>query len=399
MSRRRGQRSGYLRAECGTWLLTYRVYVAGQKPKRVTVSIGPSEGPGRLTEKQAQRFADAHYLHPLDEMIQRPLSTMTVEEYWKKTFEPSMAAYTKKSTQNQYRSLYATYIKPFLGNDRFHDIVPDSVEALVARVIGAGKSKATAKHVRKVLGAIFDRAKASKVAFGDNPVYQSRKITVEPKRPKTSLNPDQFRALLALLPSASMLWSQPYREMAFTAAVTSMNAAELCGMRWRSVNLSAEFVSLDGVTIPPFSLAVLEHWKIGQYTSTKTGNRERIIPIPDELRTLLCELKAVSECTKPHQPVFSSREGTPVDADNVRARFLKPAAEKLGLVGIGWHSFRRTNATQTNAAGMNAHDRKQVLGHGSMSMVNHYTAADLERTRSGLSEVARMLSPVKEQIQ
>jgi hypothetical protein len=47
---------------------------------------------------------------------------------------------------------------------------------------------------------------------------------------------------------------------------------------------------------------------------------------------------------------------------------------------------------------MNAHDRKQVLGHGSMAMVDHYTAADLERTRSGLQEVARVLAPEKERV-
>jgi integrase len=381
------------------WRLTYRVYAAGKKPQRIVRTIGPSEGPGRLTEKQAERFAYDHYLKPLDELIQRPLSTMTVGEYWEKKYGPGLKLYTKKSTQNQYISLYSTYIKPFLGAEKFHDITPDSVEALVADVLGAGKSKATAKHVRKVLGAIFDAAKRSKVAFGENPVYESRKIKVEPKRPKTSLNPDQFRALLSLLPSATKLWSQPYREMAFTAAITSMNAAELCGLRWRAVNLEDEFVALEGLMIPPRSLAVLEHWKLGQYTSLKTENRSRVIPIPDDLREMLMVLKMRTECGKPHQPVFSSREGTPIDADNVRARFLRPAAESLGLIGIGWHSFRRTNANQTNAAGMNAHDRKQVLGHGSMAMVDHYTAADLERTRSGLQEVARVLAPEKERVQ
>ena len=62
MSRRRGQRKGWLRPEHGAWLLTYRVYDQTGKNQRETVTIGPCEGSGKLTEKQAERFAWDHYL-------------------------------------------------------------------------------------------------------------------------------------------------------------------------------------------------------------------------------------------------------------------------------------------------------------------------------------------------
>lgn len=393
MARRRHQRKGHLREENGSWLLTYRVYVAGSdKPKRPTINIGPSVGPGAFTKRQAERIAWDHYLKPLDDRVQRPISTITVDQYWTNTYQPWLKAFKKKSTQNQYISLYQRWIKPAIGDERFHDLTADSIEAVVARALAAGMSTWTAKHVRKVCGAIFAKAKKSKVASGENPAWESERIKPQEKRARTSLNPDQFCALLDLLPSAAKVWSQPYREMAYTAAITSMNAAELCGLKWECVNFSGDYVTVDNVSIPPRSMAVLWHWKHSEYTSVKTDNRERVIPMPDELCQVLAGLKATTERSAPADPVFASRAGTPVDADNVRSRYFQPAAEKLKLGRIGWHSFRRTNATMTDAVSMSIHDRMKILGHGSIAMTNHYTSRDLERARTGLGEMARKLT-------
>ena len=75
MARRRGQRKGYLRAENGSWLLTFRIYTHDSpQGKRQTVTIGPADGPGRLTKHQAQRFAWDHYLQPLDTATLKPMS-------------------------------------------------------------------------------------------------------------------------------------------------------------------------------------------------------------------------------------------------------------------------------------------------------------------------------------
>ena len=60
--RRRGQKKGYLRSESGSWLLTYRLYDLVGESARETVTIGPSEGRGRLTQKQAETVAWNVYL-------------------------------------------------------------------------------------------------------------------------------------------------------------------------------------------------------------------------------------------------------------------------------------------------------------------------------------------------
>src|ERR1035441_430351 len=115
MSRRRGQRKGWLRPEHGVWLLTYRVYDQTGKGQRETVTIGPCEGSGKLTEKQAERFAWDHYLAKVDQIAQHPRSLMTIAEFWEKHYKPAALLKLKKTSRDQYFSLYAQWIEPVIG--------------------------------------------------------------------------------------------------------------------------------------------------------------------------------------------------------------------------------------------------------------------------------------------
>src|SRR5580658_6185917 len=122
LARRRGQRKGYLRIEHGSWLLTYRIYVWNIEekkslPERRNVTIGPGDGPGKLTEKQAQRFAHDHFLAPLDNTVLKPLSTLTFEQFWEKSYEPHkiIRKTLKLAARMQYLSLWKCWIQPVLG--------------------------------------------------------------------------------------------------------------------------------------------------------------------------------------------------------------------------------------------------------------------------------------------
>ncbi|HXE05776.1 MAG TPA: hypothetical protein VN579_07310, partial [Bryobacteraceae bacterium] len=321
MARRRGQRKGYLRIEGGSWLLTYRVYVPGKRlPDRVTKTIGPANGPGKLTEKQAQRFAWDHYLAPLDQAVLRPLSMVTLGEYWKLKYKPWLEASRKKTTRGQYISLFENYVMPALGETRLCELNSDMVEEVMASAKSAGKSPSTAKHIRKVISGMFTRAKKAKLVAGDNPAGLAEAPKPARTRQRVLLTPELGAALLSILPSAlhpthfpvsieenvkcvvrpmPARWSHAYREMALTAAITSMNAAELCGLKWGFVNLTDDPAVFEGEVIAPREIAVRWHWKLGEYTSLKTNSRSRSLPIPEDLHALLSALKAATECGRP----------------------------------------------------------------------------------------------------
>ena len=68
----------------------------------------------------------------------------------------------------------------------------------------------------------------------------------------------------------------------------------------------------------------------------------------------------------------ASVKGTPLDADNLRSRHLKPAAEAIGLEKLGGHDLRRTYTTLGAGVGMDLKDRQGTMGHSRIDMTAMY---------------------------
>lgn len=89
------------------------------------------------------------------------------------------------------------------------------------------------------------------------------------------------------------------------------------------MNLTDQFSLVDGDAIPPFRAAVRWNFTAGQFGSVKTGNRNRTVPLPQMVVDASRRLQGESAFSRPDDPVFTSRNGTPVDANNVRNRAFK----------------------------------------------------------------------------
>src|SRR5215472_13894799 len=94
---------------------------------------------------------------------------MSVGEFWDKHFKPTAQMRLKKTTREQYFSLYQQWIEPVIARKRLAILDAGDVEMVIARAIEDGKSTATLRHIRKVISAIYTRAKKLHVASGDNP--------------------------------------------------------------------------------------------------------------------------------------------------------------------------------------------------------------------------------------
>jgi hypothetical protein len=97
---------------------------------------------------------------------------------------------------------------------------PQHIDQAIGAALAAGRSTATAKHIKKVASAIFSHAKLKRFASGDNPAGAVDPITVEPVRQVRSLTWEQAQQLLARLP-------EPAHTMALMSISMSMNVSEL----------------------------------------------------------------------------------------------------------------------------------------------------------------------------
>ena len=67
----------------------------------------------------------------------------------------------------------------------------------------------------------------------------------------------------------------------------------------------------------------------------------------------------------PEALVFATRNGTPLDADNLRRRVVKPLMEEAGAPWAGFHTLRHTYASLQLARGVNVVQVSRALGHHS----------------------------------
>src|SRR5437868_6208068 len=154
----------------------------------------------------------------------------------------------------------------------------------------------------------------------------------------------------------------PAREMVLFAIPASMNIAEICGLQWKRVNLTEQFATVDGESLPPLTVAVRAQWYRGEYGSVKARSRRRNLPIPLALRAVLAKMRERKKFTGSDDPVFAARTGKPVDEHNIARRYLKPVGESLGMDWLSWHCFRRTHTTLANELGMAFTDRMAMMG-------------------------------------
>ncbi|HUQ94998.1 MAG TPA: tyrosine-type recombinase/integrase [Bryobacteraceae bacterium] len=388
MARRRLQQKGSLYQQGGWWKLRWRedqIDEAGLKRGLSKPAwIGPCEGQGRLTEKQAQRIAWENFLSRLDQNNTVPQSVMTVQEFVDRKFLPEHVAMLKKGGRIHYDSILK-HVLPSIGTMRLRDVTGEDIQRLVAKLIRGKYSVQTAKHARNAVSAIFRHAIEKSWYAGANPASKVRLPEMR-RKPTHALSFEQARAVIGAL-------KQPYREMVLTAVLTSMNIAEICGLVWKRVNLTEAWAVVDGESLPPFSLHVVQQWRLGEYTSVKEKTRNRPIELPAALVAALLSIKQSRGLfVGPEEPVFASASGKPVDQHNVLNRHLKPVGRALGMPWLSWHVFRRTTATIADQLGMGTADRKALLGHGTDAMASHYVqGADRGRQRELVEQIAAKL--------
>jgi integrase len=389
LARRRLQQKGDLFDQGGMWKLRWhedKITPGGELTRGWSraVHLGPSDGVGKLTEKEARRLGWENFLSKIDAGVCAPHSAVTIGNFVDQRFLPDHVALLKRSGRSHYESMLK-HVLPTLRNFRLKDITAAHIQKLVSSMLLKNYSVQTVKHVRTVVSAIFTHAKRLGWHTGDNPA----KLVRLPEMIRREAHALSFKQAVETLAALKT----PVREMVLFAIVTSMNIAEVCGLQWKRVNLSEQFATVDGESLPPLTIAVRAQWYRGEYGSVKAKSRRRNVPIPELLRAVLASMKERPKFTGLDDPVFAARSGKPVDEHNIARRHLKPVGRSLGMPWLSWHCFRRTHTTLAHELGMVFTDRMAMMGHSEARMTALYTADDLKRRRTVLDQMAERLLP------
>ena len=110
----------------------------------------------------------------------------------------------------------------------------------------------------------------------------------------------------------------------------------------------------------------------------------------------LLEWRAQSRRTKPEDFVFHSRlfQGRkPVDLAAVLKRKIQPAFQKIGITGVGWHSFRHFVGTMLAEMGEHQLTIRDYLRHANLHVTNKYLQAASETKPQAQEKLVAAILP------
>jgi integrase len=331
-------------------------YSEGDECKRA--SILPATGAVQLAKKDTSQDALQIVTSGPDEYALMRRSAMTIADFVAAKFVPEHVAIKLSAGRLHYRSILKhvltseevnrafqvvsekskTRLKsrmgwPYLGHFSLGEVRAEHVQRLISAALKAGYSTQTAAHIRNVVSAIFSHARKEKFFMGDNPARMVALPEMMHKRAH-ALTPAQLKEVLLAM-------QFPEKEITLIAILTGMTVTEICGLRWKNVNLTDEERVTEGERIPPRMIAVRKQWSRGELGKVKQ-RRNRNLPIPLQLFPILRELSLRGAFTGPDDYVLTSRVGTPINQTNIVARRLKPIGQQLQMPWLSWRIFSYT---------------------------------------------------------
>jgi len=300
-----------------------------------------------MTLRQARKAAD-EILQPINQGKATPYSTLNLLEFVEKFFILLAFPILKPSTRKRYRSTLILHILPAFGAKRLCDISTVDLQRFILQKFDNGLGWETCSHLRNLMSKIFACAKKWGHFGAENPASGVELPEKIPTREKRVLMAEQVSLLLRYL-------REPVRIMVLIAVLTGLRVGEILGLRWQDLDLEKGELRVEQAVYR------------GCVGSPKTKASKRTLPLPQAVIIALRARAQRPSALQGQGLVFATRKGTAFSDTNLLLRELKPAARKIGLPWVSWHTFRRTHATLLQLAGGSVKDAQAQLGHSQIT--------------------------------
>ncbi len=355
MARRRFQSPKPFKEGQFWWLRVWDTNLAGSR-KRQRLKLASADMPVREVQKIA-----AEKLQPVNRGLVLIGPAMNFGDFVTDIYERTYLPLLSSSTQDSYNGVISKYLKPEFSRLSLRDLTRLTVQKYFSCMAGTVPYPTISK-IRDALSSILRSAVDADYLI-KNPLDGLRlPLDKRPRQPKPTITPEQFHALLELVP-------EPYASMLFVSVWTGLRISELIGLKWRCIHAD--------------SITVEERFCRGDWSTPKTsasaatiGVAPQVIARINRLKALTVEVRAGRAVRKhklvkaagPDDLVFQSvQQGKPMNDQNVLRRHIKPAAQALGLSFVNWRCLRTSHATWLVQAGADAKSVQGQMRHSRIS--------------------------------
>lgn len=279
----------------------------------------------------------------------------------------------KPSTLAKYLVNLERHILPQLGDCWLDELRPRDVANFVAKDPGSA-------HSRRGRLALLRQLARDSVADG----YTERDWVARVRAPAAPciydeenpnlLTAEQLARLLKAVPST-------WRCAVTLLALTGLRWGEVSALHWADIDLEHGRLRIRR-----------GNWR-GHEQTPKTRAAQRVVPLVQELRTMLAEHQQ-AQIAAQHPGlkrglVFPTANGTLYCSTPLRS-VLDRACARAEVPRITTHGLRRTwnNLARQVADGMVV---RAIVGHTNVAMTEHYSVVSLSERQSAADAVARMV--------
>ncbi len=278
----------------------------------------------------------------------------------------------RHSTQTTNKSLIDLHIRPRWEHVRLADVTAIAVKQWLDTLpFGAASKARTRNMVSKLLGLAM---LWEYIPIGRNPKELVR-VKGSTKRQKAIviLTPTEFKSLVEALP-------EPYNLMVLVSGCLSLRVSETLALKWSDFKFDDCTLSIG---------QVFTHGQIQEVPKTDASGNE--IPIHPKL----CEALQAWHTRQKHDHVWvfaSAKTGSPYSDATILTNYIKPAAMKLGIKGVGWHTFRHSYKSWLAAAKISPAQMKDLMRHSDIeTTMNVYGRTLTQEMRVANAVVAGQL--------
>jgi integrase len=341
------------------------------------------------TQSTAHAAADALRLTINTQSGRNHLSGTTVLTLWEH-YSAEELPLKEISTQDIYAVVVKNWILPRWGNLALNEVKTMEVERWLRATDLANGTKA---KVKCVMSALFSHAVRWEFC-ARNPISSgipvgtggsrgpSMGVRVSAKRQKAPLvlSPEEVKRGLAELQFRDQL-------LVFLIGALGTRRGEVGALRWMNCDFTNEV----------FFIQHSYYWERGGHLkATKTEASAKPLPMHPALKNALLEWRTQSLYTAETDFVFPSlrRNGRkPLDLAAVLNGKIKPAFAKVGITGVGWHTFRHSVGSILANMGEHQLTIRDYLRHSNLNVTNQYLQATSKTKRLAQSKLVDAILP------
>jgi len=233
---------------------------------------------------------------------------------------------------------------------RWRELKPDQVQALLAGEHRRGLAPASLRGLASAWRSFF-RYLAREGEVTINPATGVRSPRVKRKLPAV-LDADEMTALVEVPgDDADAVRDRALFELLYSSG---LRVSELCGVRWRDLDMSEGLLRVTG-----------------------KGSKTRIVPVGTKALEALAALKAQA-LPDEGDPLVRGRSGKPLTPNGVRARLKKRAQQQGVWKRVYPHLLRHSCASHLLESSGDLRAVQELLGHADIGTTQIYTHLDFQ---------------------